>query len=151
MKTLFSNSLVLVLVSALLIAGCGKSDEQAAAQPTVSPPAASADDSDLGKEIAGEHFGIKLTTDPSQPQSGKFRFIAEINHHGSPADGATVRIQPEMPGHEMDVAEVDMKSIGGGKYEGDADLRMAGNWQAKVLVDHEGATGTATFKFAVKE
>jgi hypothetical protein len=145
-----STLLFISVLAALSLFGCEKPEGNA------SPPgpnaAAPADDtSDLGTTKTGDHFSIKLSTNPAEPRAGKFKFIVEIGHHGEPTEGANVRIQPEMPGMEMDVPEIKLKSTGGGKYEAEADLRMAGKWQAKVFVEQEGHTGQATFKFVIKE
>lgn len=149
MKTLTHVVPIVFALNVLLLGGCAKSET--AAPQSLEPGVASPDASDMGATLAANPFSVSLATDPAEVRAGKFKFIAKVSRDGSPVTGAKVRIQPEMPGHEMDVAEIALKETGEGAYEGEADLRMAGKWQAKVFVEKDGETGTATFRFEVKE
>ena len=158
MKAQISLVTVSALVVALIAWGCGDSKPdapQATADQTTSTSAPKVSDvssvASLGTEKANEHFAITLTAEPSEPKVGKAKFIAKVLHHGQPTDSANVKLSLSMPSMNMGGPEITLKHASNGMYEGEADLSMGGDWQAKVTVDQEGHPGEAVYNFVVMQ
>ena len=105
----------------------------------------------MGSEVAGEHFSITLISEPSDLKVGKAKFLVKLLHHGEPTVGAIVKLSLSMPSMNMGGANIELKHTKDGIYEGEADLSMGGDWQAKVSVDQEGHPGEAVYDFVVMQ
>ncbi len=149
-----------IIVSAIIfLGGCGSkvTDEIPPAAPQASASSGTSDaaiaqkGSTLGSEVVGDHFSVTLTSEPTDLKVGKAKFIVKLLHHGEPTDGATVKLSFSMPSMNMGESEVRLKFTKDGMYEGEAELSMGGDWQAKVSVDQEGHPGEATYDFVVMQ
>lgn len=136
-----------------ILSGCVGKEETVTVTPpsTTAPTAEPAKGSALGTEVQGEHYAIKLETEPAEPKVGKVKFTATILHHGTPTDAAKVKIVTTMPSMGHGGPEGDMKHVGAGVYTAELDLPMEGEMQAKISVDQEGHTGEAMFDFVAKQ
>ena len=155
MKTYAPTIAIAALAIAVLAWGCGDS-KQDNAPPTADQPATGASPNvskgvALGTEKANEHFAISLTAEPAELKVGKAKFIAKVLHHGQPTQGATVRVSLSMPTMNMGGPEITLNHTKDGIYEGEADLSMGGEWQAKVSVEQEGHPGEAVYDFVVMQ
>lgn len=145
-------------VAAVLAWGCGDSKQDVSPSTidqttsTGAPKTPEAEKgASLGTERANEHFAITLTAEPSELKVGKAMFIAKVLHHGQPTENATVKLSLSMPSMNMGGPEVMLKHTSNGMYQGEADLSMGGDWQAKVTVDQEGHPGEAVYNFVVMQ
>lgn len=156
MKRNTSTIAVTAIALTVLAWGCGDA-KQENAPPATDRPAASSEASEaakgarLGVEKADEHFAIALTAEPAEPTVGKAKFIAKVLHHGEPTKDATVKVSLSMPSMNMGGPEITLKHTADGVYQGEADLSMGGDWQAKVSVEQEGHTGEAIYDFVVMQ
>lgn len=146
MKARILFVLVLSATVANLLVGCGSKEE------TIAPPSATGNKSAaLGSKQASEHFTITLSTEPQEPKVGKAKFVAAVTHHGQPTEKAAIKLSLSMPSMNMGGMEVVLKHVDGGKYEGEADLSMGGDWQAKIIAEQEGHTGEGAYSFVVNQ
>lgn len=155
MNTLKITTLLVLLASFALFAGCSKAPEPGS-EPSASPSAATEPATEpkgaaLGTEQPGDHFTITLSAEPAELKAGKAKFSARVLHHGEPASGATVKLILSMPEMGHGGPEPDMKETSPGLYEAEVELGMAGAWRAKVAVDQQGHPGEAVYDFDVKE
>jgi YtkA-like len=130
------------------LAGCGRSNEQAAAPPAGGGPAAAG--AALGTPHAAGPFQVTLSTDPAPPKAGETRFQAKVSRDGQPVSAASVSLSLSMPSMSMKGPDVALKPAGD-HYGGAASLAMAGEWEAKVTVTAGGATGTTTYRFSASQ
>lgn len=143
------------LAIVILAWGCGDAKQDTA--PPTTEPATSAGapeapkGASLGTERANEHFAITLTAKPAELKVGMAEFSARVLHHGQPTEAATVKVSLSMPSMNMGGPEITLKHTSNGVYEGEADLSMGGDWQAKVSVEQEGHPGEATYDFVVMQ
>lgn len=158
MRTHISIITMAALAIVFLAWGCGAAKQNTA--PPTTEPATSAGapkapeaptGASLGSEIANEHFAITLTAEPAELKVGKAKFVAKVLHHGQPTGDATVKISLSMPAMNMGGPEIALKHMSNGVYEGEADLSMGGDWQAKVSVEQEGHPGEAVYDFVVMQ
>lgn len=158
MKTYTSMIAITALAIGILAWGCGDAKQDTAPPPT--EPAASAGapsapeapkGASLGTERANEHFAITLTAKPAELKVGMAKFVAKVLHHGQPTGDATVKVSLSMPAMNMGGPEIALKHTSNGVYEGEADLSMGGDWQAKVSVEQEGHPGEAVYDFVVMQ
>jgi nitrogen fixation protein FixH len=136
-------------ILALLVAltGCGRAREQTATPPGGVVPAAAR--VALGTQQAAGPFQVTLSTSPAPPKAGETRFQAKVSRDGQPVSGATVTVSLSMPSMKMTGPDVTLQAAGD-RYEGSANLGMAGEWEAKTTVNASGETGTATYRFTAR-
>ena len=140
------------LLFGVSVSGCVGKEESVTIKPSpaTTPVSEPVKGSALGTEVQGEHYSIKLEADPTEPKVGKVKFSATILHHGTPTEGATVKLTTSMPAMGHSGPEAELKSVGGGVYSGELEIGMAGEFQATVAVDQEGHTGEAKFDFVAQ-
>jgi YtkA-like len=85
-------------------------------------------------------FRFTLATDPA---SANFNGPITIKVHvidatGQPADGVTVEANVSMSGMAQ---HVTLDGKGGGDYEGDVKLEMAGSWDVDLTATRDGKSG----------
>ncbi len=144
----------MVAAGAATVWGCGAPKQAAPTEPVPVPaPKATAPSkaAALGAEQPAGPFTATLSADPSPPKAGAVHLMVKLVESGKPVDGAVVTLVPSMPSMGHDLPEVVLKAAGGGLYQGDADLGMVGEYQAKVSVAQAGRTGEAVFAFSVAE
>lgn len=149
-----------------ILAGCNPQDQQANAPAGTAPaetaPTASGNQvattgaapttagGALGTSQAAGPFTVVLNTAKNPPEVGEARFTADVTRDGQPVNAATVTLKLSMPSMNMGGPEVTLTPVEG-HYGGVADLSMAGEWQADVVVTSGNDTGTATYVFTVPE
>ena len=150
-----------------LLSGCNPQPEQTSATQHAAPPAdagtnagtiagtnagtvTQAKGATLGTEQAAGPFQVVLTTPTIPPKVGETSFTAQVTRGGTPVTGATVDLKLSMPTMNMGGPEVTFAPTGD-RYEGNANLGMAGEWQADVAVKSGNETGTAVYVFNVPE
>lgn len=149
MNTGYKLFIVASLALAAILSGCSA---QETTTPVPAGPAATAPSKNaLGTDVQGEHFSIRLETEPAEPKVGKVKFTATLLHHGTPTENATVKLAISMPTMGHGGPEAELKHVGAGVYSGEVDLQMEGDTQAKITVDQEGHPGEATFDFATQK
>ena len=157
MKTLaLSIALTAIALAGSLMGCAGPKDDADLSTPQAKvegsdPQAGAPKGASLGSQIANEHFAVTLTAEPSELKVGRAKFIAKVLHHGEPTAGASVKLKLSMPEMGMGGPDVTLKHTKGGSYEGEAELSMGGNWEAKVSVEQEGHPGEATYRFVVMQ
>lgn len=115
----------------------------------------------VGKKAVNAHLGmwhpagkfeVRFTTEPATPQASENTFRVQVARDGQPVSGATVNLHLSMPGMRMAGAVVSVAlSPSGNAYEGTANLIHAGDWQAHITVDANGAKGTSAYNFTASE
>ncbi len=124
-----ARSLALVLMSVLLAAvvfGC--------------------DDGDGGGPAAGQ-LVLALSWDPAPPTTGQNRLTITVTHtDGSPAPGASLTVDPQMPamGHGSSETPV-ITEVEPGVYEAfPVTFQMPGEWTLSVTATHGTMSGSTT-------
>jgi hypothetical protein len=86
-------------------------------------------------------FRFTLTTDPTSPHaSGPILLkVHVIDAAGQPATGVTVKADVTMSGMEHG-AHVTLDDRGGGDYDGQVNLEMAGSWDVDLTASRDGKT-----------
>jgi hypothetical protein len=86
-------------------------------------------------------FRFTLTTDPTSPHaSGPILLkVHVIDAAGQPAAGVTVKADVTMSGMEHG-AHVTLDDRGGGDYDGEVSLEMAGSWDVDLTATRDGKT-----------
>jgi nitrogen fixation protein FixH len=126
------------------LAGCrGQTGQPAATPPSGAPPAVAG--AALGTEQAAGPFQVTLST-AATPKVGETSFQVKVARDGQPVNGATVAMSLSMPSMQMAGPEVTLQPAGS-RYEGTANLTMAGEWEAKTTVTAGGETGAAAYRF----
>jgi hypothetical protein len=131
----------------LAFAGCGQQPKVApgAVAPPHAPKAVS-----LGETTVAGPFQVTLSTRENQTRIGGTTFIADVKRDGTAVSDAKITLnltRPSAPGTGPSVPLEPKDS----RYEGTADIGAGGDWNAEVVVDAPGTTGTATFVFSVNE
>jgi nitrogen fixation protein FixH len=89
-----------------------------------------------------------LGTIPEHPTEGPVRFHAMILRADQPVTDAKVELSLSMPTMEMGGPTIPLQHRSNGIYEGDADLSMGGEWQARLTIQGpDGQTGLASYQF----
>lgn len=99
------------------------------------PPKATA-----AQVIRAGDFTVALRVDSPRLTAGGPNDVALTIHdaQGRPLDGASVLVQPEMVGMQMDVPSVAATSRGSGVYVAHPKFGMAGDWRLVVTVAPRG-------------
>lgn len=153
------NFSVLLVAVSLAFAACAPNPEPAAQAPeagampkSLLPEPDAPAVAELGQRVEGQHFGVTLTLDPAEPKAGEATFTAKIDHHGEPAAGAKASVELEMPEMGHGAPGVELAESGGGAYQGQGKLPMAGVYEATVVIDAGGGHAEqAKFRFEAKE
>ena len=85
-------------------------------------------------------FRFTLATDPASPSYKapillKVRVIDAANQ---PADGVTINADVSMSGMEQGAKHLTLSGKGGGDYEGQVNLDMAGSWDVDLTANKDG-------------
>jgi hypothetical protein len=147
------------IIVAGLLSGCNQQPEQTSLTQDVAPQAnietnagtgTQTKGTTLGTEQAAGPFRVVLTTPTMPPKVGETPFTAQVTRGGTPITGATVNLKLSMPSMNMGGPESTL-ALTGDRYMGNANLGMAGEWQADVAVKSGNETGTAVYVFNVPE
>lgn len=145
-------SAIILGLATILVWGCSQSDsanQESAGTSAQNETQGLPKNHALGTASEAEHFTITLKAEPADLKPGRAKFIAVVLHHGKPTPTADVKLSLSMPSMNMDGPDVRLTHTADGVYEGDVELPMGGEWLAKVMVDEEGHTGTASYDFVV--
>ena len=152
-------SILAGIIVAGLLSGCNQQPEQTSPTQGAAPQANTETNARsgtqtkgaaLGTEQAAAPFQVVLTTPTMPPKVGDTPFTAQVTRGGTPVTGATVNLKLSMPSMNMGGPEVTLSPVED-RYEGRANLSMAGEWQAEVGVKSGNETGTAVYVFNVPE
>jgi hypothetical protein len=79
-------------------------------------------------------FRFTLATDPTAPNynSPILLKVHVIDGAGQPADGVTLNADVSMSGMEHGAQHLTLSGKGGGDYEGQVNLEMAGSWDVNL-------------------
>lgn len=145
----FSPSVVLLILLALLMIGCGKKAQESpvaeapvrlpqgklTAQPPAPTPVPEKPTGPvLGKKQEGKSFAVIFSTVPESPKVGVNTFTAQVLDHDKPVEGAVVKVTTEMPAMKMSGPTAELKPGKPGTYVGKIDLSMGGVYRLKVDV-----------------
>jgi len=88
-------------------------------------------------------FRLSLTTDPASPN---FNSPITIKVHvidatNQPADGLTVQADVSMSGMNQGAQHLTLDGKGGGDYEGQVKLEMAGSWDVDLTATRDDKNG----------
>ena len=145
------------IIVAGLLSGCNPQPEQTTPTESAAPPAKTETNAGtetatkgaaLGTGQAAAPFQVVLTTPTMPPKVGDTPFTAQVTRGGTPVTGATVNLKLSMPSMNMGGPEVTLAPAGD-RYTGNANLGMAGEWQAEVVMKAGNETGTAVYLFNV--
>lgn len=113
------------------------------------PTAASAPN--LGAIVGGAHFGVKVTSDPSEPKVGSVKFTILADHHGQPASGLPVQVRiTKIDGDQLPVA--DAQETGVGQFEATVEIPTSGDYHLEAILGAgSGHDEIAKYRFTVIE
>jgi hypothetical protein len=79
-------------------------------------------------------FRFTLATDPASPNYSHpiLLKVHVIDAAGQPADGVTLNADVSMSGMEHGAQHLTLSGRGGGDYEGQVNLEMAGSWDVNL-------------------
>ena len=88
-------------------------------------------------------FRFTLTTDPASPN---FNSPVTIKVHvidaaNQPADGVNLQADVSMSGMDQGAQHLTLDDKGGGDYEGEVKLEMAGSWDVDLTAAKDGKSG----------
>lgn len=88
-------------------------------------------------------FRFTLATDPASPNfNGPITIkVHVIDATGQPADGVTVQADVSMSGMDQGAQHLTLDGKGGGDYEGDVKLEMAGSWDVDLTASQGDKSG----------
>lgn len=143
---------VLLLVIALLSAGCNSSKPQ----PNVEAgpnPGSGASAIVATYPAAGAAFKTSLRMEPAQPRfASKTRFRVQVTDAaGAPVSGAQVQASLVMPLMDMGKNQFPLTPAGSGEYAGQGEFSMAGEWEVVVTASAGGKNAKYTFNVKVAE
>lgn len=112
-----------VLLPALLLAGLTACDVQAERFEGEEP------------QRAGE-FEVSMNVDPNPPKTGEpAEFAFEVTKGGEPVGASEKpRLMVDMPEMPMNTPEVPLDSAGDGRWTGEVEFPMAGDWAATLVL-----------------
>lgn len=150
-----ASRIVNVPIAALLalgIAGCGNQPEEAPTPPPQTAQTSQVPPDETGAALAMRQkagdFMVNLRVEGTA-KKGENRFIATVTRAGEPVTDATVHVLLTMPAMKMYGSDVVLAHTETGRYEGTANLSMAGDWQANVTVTAGEAEGKTVYDFRV--
>jgi hypothetical protein len=132
---------MLMVVLALIPAGCQKQNSEPVARPSTLNPAAA----------SPWKLGLIIVPDP--PLSGRpvAFHLSVTDWAGKPITGAHVTAALVMPLMDMGKNEIAFAEKGAGDYEGQGKFTMTGPWNVLVTASAQGKSGQQTFAVAVRE
>jgi hypothetical protein len=85
-------------------------------------------------------FRFTLATDPATPNfNGPITIkVHVIDATNQPAEGVTVQADVSMGGMDQGAQHLTLSDKGGGDYEGDVKLEMAGSWDVDLTATRDG-------------
>jgi hypothetical protein len=85
-------------------------------------------------------FRFTLTTDPASPNfnSPVVIKVHVIDATDQPADGVTIQAVVSMSGMDQGAQHLTLSGKGGGDYEGEVKLEMAGSWDVDLSATRDG-------------
>jgi hypothetical protein len=88
-------------------------------------------------------FRFTLTTDPATPNfNGPITIkVHVIDAASQPADGLTVQADVSMSGMDQGAQHLTLDGKGGGDYEGNVKLEMAGSWDVDLAATRDDKSG----------
>jgi hypothetical protein len=88
-------------------------------------------------------FRFTLTTDPATPNfNGPITIkVHVIDATSQPADGVTVQADVSMSGMDQGAQHLTLDGKGGGDYEGNVKLEMAGSWDVDLTATRDDKSG----------
>jgi len=97
-------------------------------------------------------YRFTLSTDPASPNfNGPITLkVHVIDATGQPADGVTVEADVSMSGMDQGAQHVTLDGKGGGDYEGDVKLEMAGSWDVDLTAARDGKSGKQRLSIEVR-
>ncbi|MBI2380517.1 MAG: efflux RND transporter periplasmic adaptor subunit [Gammaproteobacteria bacterium] len=135
------GTLLTLSAAALLAAGLGVVHYFRPGEPDSHESRAVAAPTERDGFVAVGKYRLKLAIAPRQPQVGQNRLSLELRDAaGKPVTGATLRVLAEMPAMGAMPAmraQAEVTERGGGHYEGELELPMAGEWPLAVDVETE--------------
>ena len=97
-------------------------------------------------------FRVQVELDPETPRVGKNRVRVLIhNEAGKPLGGATLKVvavMPAMGSMPAMYAPAEMTETGPGRYEGEFEPSMGGEWPLTIDIEADGDKGSITFDLA---
>ncbi|GMV87193.1 MAG: hypothetical protein AMXMBFR81_01240 [Chthonomonas sp.] len=149
----------LALAVPLLAFGCSEPPKESTASPagneTANAPAPSepttAKAPNLGAIVGGAHFGVKVTSDPTEPKVGSVKFTIMADHHGQPASGLPVQVRiTKIDGDQLPVA--DAQETGVGQFEATVEIPTAGDYHLEAILGAgSGHDEIAKYRFTAIE
>lgn len=103
----------------------------------------------LGTDQSAGVFSVNLSA-PAVRVGPPTQFQASVGRNGQAVATGTVVLALSMPSMNMPGPRVDLLSVGAGRYEGAATLGMGGDWEGRLTITADGATGTAVYVFSVR-
>ena len=85
-------------------------------------------------------FRFTLATDPASPSYNApiLLKVHVIDAANQPADGVTVHADVSMSGMDQGAQHLTLSGKGGGDYEGQVKLEMAGSWDVDLTATRDG-------------
>lgn len=134
-----SFSIATLTVLLLISAGCKSNNSGSDSSSSMMPPDPTAIINNTRDKLTP--FRFNLTTDPASPRytspiTLKVHVIDAADH---PADGVTLNADVSMIGMPQ-AQHVTFSGTGGGDYEGQVNLDMAGTWDVDLTATRDGKT-----------
>jgi YtkA-like len=125
-------SLTIAAVALLTLACSGCKTE------TVTPPGPTAIINNTRDRLTP--FRFTLTTDPTSPSVNRpvLLKVHVIDAVDQPADGVTLQADVLMAGMDQGAQHLTLSGKGGGDYEGQVKLEMAGSWDVGLTATRDG-------------
>ena len=100
------------------------------------------------------HFYLRkmsLTTDPTAPKSGGpiLLKVHVIDAANQPADGITLKANVSMSGMDQGAQHLTLSGRGGGDYEAQMTLDMAGSWDVDLTATKDDKSSQQKLSIAV--
>lgn len=130
-RTIAAAALLSVVLLSLASSGCKSSD-------VVLPPSPASLINGTRDKL--NPFRCTLTTDPASPSYNNAILIKVhvIDATNQPADGVSVQADISMGGMDHGAQHVTLDGKGGGDYEGEVNLEMAGSWDVDLTASRDG-------------
>lgn len=96
-------------------------------------------------------FRFALATDPASPNYNApiLLKVHVIDAANQPADGVTVKVDVSMSGMDHGAQHLTLSGKGGGDYEGQVNLEMAGSWDVDLTATRNGKSRQQKFSLEV--
>lgn len=96
-------------------------------------------------------FRFTLATDPTAPKYSApiMLKVHVIDAANQPADGVTLKADVTMAGMDHGAQHLELSGKGGGDYEGQVNLEMAGPWDVNLTATRDGKSREQKFNIEV--